>query len=116
RHRAAALSRVGRTRRWLFAGAAALSAGLAAGVSQAAPGHTLKARSTAVPSPEPRRVPPPSSRPASSGAAKSSAAQMPPLASAAELGLQGPSQPPQAAPSSQSAPPPTPAPAPAPAQ
>jgi hypothetical protein len=109
-HRDAALARIGRARRWLIAGAAGLTGGLAAFVSATAHGHTLH-RSTVVPAPT-----------RATGNA-SSTAHMPPLASASSLGLQGPvanPQPPssgggqQQSNSSPSQPQATPAPAPAP--
>jgi hypothetical protein len=89
--RDAALLRISRTRRWLIAAAAAGSAGVAALVSSVAPGHTLGSKSKA------------GSLRATAGAGASSAAasggavsnKMPPLASAAALGLQGPSSAPQ---------------------
>jgi hypothetical protein len=85
--RDAALSRVGRARRWLIVAAAALTAGLAALVSAIAPGRTLGARAQV-------RVP------VTNGSVRSaSATQMPPLASPSTLGLRGPSVGPQAAPS-----------------
>jgi hypothetical protein len=82
--RDAALGRVARTRRWMFAGAAALTAGIAGLVSSVAPGRTLSSRSqaSAVSKSAPR-------------ASVSAAPKMPPLASPSSLGLQGPSQAPQ---------------------
>ena len=115
--RDAALDRVSRTRRWVIAGAAALTAAFAALVSAIAPGHTLGARAEAQ-----------TAGGASAPARGAGSTQMPPLASPAALGLQAPGQAPQAAsaPSQQAAPDPTqqgapntsqsvPAPAPAPA-
>jgi hypothetical protein len=81
-HRDAALARIGRARRWLIAGAAGLTGGLAAFVSATAHGHTL--RKGAV-SPASTRSTGPSTNPA----------RMPPLASPSSLGLQGPDQNPQ---------------------
>lgn len=83
-HRDAALARIGRARRWVIAGAAGLTGGLAAFVSATAHGHTLhKGAVTATPAP--------------ARATRSSApsVQMPPLASPNSLGLQGPVQDPQ---------------------
>ena len=117
--RDAALGRVGRTRRWLIAGAAGLTAAFAALVSAVAPGRTVAARS------QPGGV-----TEARTSSPSASSTAMPPPASPSRLGLRSPEQPPQAAslpppaasvppqaPSdpSQAAPPPTPAPAPVPA-
>jgi len=139
--RDAALARVSRTRRWVWAGAAALTAAFAALVSAIAPGRTLAAKS------------PSASESASAAGATSSTGsgrtngsastngstlpRMPAPAGASDLGLQGPDQAPssssgggssssssgggssqsQSAPAqsdpSQSAPAPAPAPAPA---
>jgi hypothetical protein len=119
--RDAALRRVSRVRRWSLAGAAGLTAGVAAFVSAVAPGKSLSAKRRATA----QLTPPTRTRaPANDGRAK-----MPPLASASDLGLQGPSESPQAsakpdptqtpqdqsqAPPDQSQVAPTPAPAPAP--
>jgi hypothetical protein len=84
--RDAALDRVGRTRRWAMAGAAGLTAAFAALVSVVAPGRTLAARTRGGGATEARTATP-----------STSSAQMPPLASPAQLGLQSPEQPPQAA-------------------
>jgi hypothetical protein len=84
--RDAALARVNRVRRWTFVGAAGLTAGVAALVSAVAPGRSLGAKTRLAEEVALRQVPRTSSRP-----------QMPPLASAGELGLQGPSSSPQAA-------------------
>jgi len=117
--RDAALDRIGRTRRWVIAGAAGLTAAFAALVSAIAPGRTLAARAPGGGVAEAR-----------TSTQSASPAQMPPLASPSQLGLQGPDQPPQAASSpsqapsgqsqaptqsdpSQAAPAPAPAPAPA---
>jgi hypothetical protein len=78
--RDAALGRVGRTKRWAILGAAGLTAGFAALVSSVAPGKTFKHGGTAARSAAATRT-----RPRSTGSAK-----MPPLASASQLGLQGP--------------------------
>jgi hypothetical protein len=96
--RDAALERVSRTRRWVIAGAAALTAAFAALVSAIAPGRTLGAGAQAQTLEGTR-----------ASARAVTATQMPPLASPADLGLQGPSQAPQAAssPSQQAAPGPT---------
>jgi hypothetical protein len=114
--RDAALTRVSRVRRWTLVAAGALTAGFAALVSAIAPGHSLGAKT--------RGHAPLSARQAPRTGSRRSQLQMPPLASASDLGLQGPSSSPQAAPSSpapsnqsQAAPPPAPvAPAPAPSQ
>jgi hypothetical protein len=81
-HRDAALARIGRARRWLIAGAAAVTGGLAAFVSATAHGHTLH-KSTVLPT-----------RTRATGTS-STRVQMPPLASPSSLGLQGPVQDPQ---------------------
>ena len=92
--RDAALHRVSRARRWLILAAGALSAAFAALVSAITPGHTLGARAQA------QTLTPgsTSSSQATKGSpsSSSSATKMPPLASPAALGLQGPSQDPQA--------------------
>ena len=98
--RDSALQRVGRTRRWVIAAAAALTAGFAAIVSAIAPGRTIGAHAqTRALGLGSTRTPP---RPLAS-------TRMPPLASAQDLGLQGPSSAPQAAPtpSQQAAPSPS---------
>lgn len=81
-YRDAALARVGHARRWMIAGAAGLTAGLAAFVSATAHGRTLSKTHAPI-----RSV---SSSPSTS-------ARMPPLASPSQLGLQGPAQDPQPA-------------------
>lgn len=101
--RDAALQRVSRARRWLILAAGALSAAFAALVSAIAPGHSLGARpqvQTLASGSTGGSAASQGSRPASSA----SAAKMPPLASPGDLGLQGPTQDPQAAsdPSAQS--------------
>jgi hypothetical protein len=85
--RDAALVRVSRVRRWMIAGAAALSAGFAALVSSLAPGHTLKPKSSSGGTVS-------ASSTASTAPAKTYN-RMPPLASPGDLGLQGPSSAPQ---------------------
>jgi hypothetical protein len=94
--RDAAIARVSRARRWALLGAAVLTAGFAALVSAIAPGRSLGAKARATAYVAPRSAP----RHAASHL------QMPPLASAGDLGLQGPSSAPQPA----AAPAPTPAP------
>jgi hypothetical protein len=100
--RDAALQRISRTRRWMLAGAAALTAGLAALASALLPGKSFGAGATHH----------------AQAAASTSATATPPLpaaANAAELGLTASGQAPQSAPAP-SAPAPQPqAPAPQPA-
>ncbi|MBV9002738.1 MAG: hypothetical protein JO304_27025 [Solirubrobacterales bacterium] len=84
RTRDAALARVGRTRRWVIAGAAALTAGIAGLVSAVAPGRSLASKS---------HVPAATARSSPSG---STIPPLPPVASAGDLGLQGPGQAPSA--------------------
>ena len=87
-----ALVRVGRTRRLMIAGAAALTAALAALASVLLPGKSLAAKShTAV------------SAGAKVATAPGAAPQLPAPANAAQLGLQSSGQAPQAAPASQAA-------------
>ena len=131
--RDAALARVGRTRRWVIAGAAALTAGIAALVSAVAPGRSLASKTTSGSAASSETASASGAGVASSsGSSRSSIPAMPPPASAGDLGLQSPdsapspdnqSQPqsapsqPQSAPSqpqSQPAPQPQPVPAPAP--
>ncbi len=103
--RDAALSRVSRARRWVFAGAAALTAGFAALVASVAPGRTLH-HATATGGAATPTVPAARGKTLSASASP----QLPPLASPGELGLQSPGQAPQSAPSqqqSQSAPDPS---------
>jgi hypothetical protein len=98
--RDAALIRVSRTRRALFVGAAALSAGLAVVVSAVAPGRSLGAKPTF------RAAVPTAATTASVTGASSTQSRpvrMPPLASPGELGLQAPNAAPQSAPSQSSA-------------
>lgn len=80
--RDATLARIGYARRWLIAGAAGLTAGLAAFVSATAHGRTLK-KGTVV------------AVPSRNSGSSSTAVQMPPLASPTSLGLQGPVENPQ---------------------
>jgi hypothetical protein len=115
--RDAALARAGRVRRWTIAGTAALTAAFAALVGAIAPGRSLGAKRSAA------------ATTTASTASSSSSSAMPPLASAGQLGLQGPSQSPQPGPdqtqtntspqqstppAQQAAPAPQPAPTPAP--
>ena len=88
RERDAALGRVGRTRRWVILGAAGLTAGFAALVSSVAPGKTLK----------PSRATVRSEAATTTRHRSTRSTKMPPLASASQLGLQGPGAPPQSAP------------------
>ncbi len=98
--RDAALGRISRTRRWMLAGAAALTAGLAALASALLPGKSLGAKPTTV-----------AATAARTGASRAPVTpQLPSPASSAQLGLNAPGQAPQSAPA------PQPAPAPAPAQ
>jgi hypothetical protein len=91
--RDAALRRVSRARRWMIIGAGGLSAAFAALVSAVAPGHSLGAKTHAeVASTGSART----AKASTAAASTASAPRMPPLASASELGLQGPSQDPQA--------------------
>jgi hypothetical protein len=80
--RDAALTRIGRTRRWVIVGAAGVTAGVAAFVSATAHGRTLKKGTAA-------RVP------VRTAAPSSTSVQMPPLANPSSLGLQGPVTDPQ---------------------
>jgi hypothetical protein len=88
--RDAALERVSRTRRWMILAAGALSAAFAALVSAIAPGHSLSGRAQAQ-TLSAGRV-----GAAARTSGRASSTRMPPLASPADLGLQGPSQNPQA--------------------
>ncbi len=95
--RDAALARVGRTRRWAVVAVAGLTAAFAALVSAIAPGHSLGAKGRVTAHVSARTATKPTTN----------HLKMPPLASAGDLGLQGPSSAPQpsAAPSpAQSAP------------
>jgi hypothetical protein len=100
--RDAALGRVSRTRRWMIVAAAGLTAGLAALASVLLPGKSLGAKSPSAVAVHTQGA----------AASRSSTPQLPAPADAAQLGLQGAGQAPQA-----STPPPQqaqPAPAPAP--
>jgi hypothetical protein len=88
--RDAALERIGRTRRWVIAGAAALTAGIAALVSAVAPGRTLNSKPVARTEA--------STAPATQNATADAIPKMPAPAGADQLGLQGPSQAPQPVP------------------
>ena len=90
--RDAALARVRRTRRWVIAGTAALTAGFAALVAALAPGRSLASKSPAA-----TEVASASGKTATGARSASSVPQLPPAANPDSLGLQGPSQPPQAA-------------------
>lgn len=94
--RDAALARIGRTRRWVIAGAAALTAGFAGLVAAIAPGRSLASKSSA--RTEATSAPP------STRSGSPSIPRMPPPASAGDLGLQGPGQAPSAPPDDQSQP------------
>jgi hypothetical protein len=94
--RDAALARISRTRRWVIAGAAMLTAGFAALVSVVAPGRSLASKSHAGTDPATTSASPRGST------GKSSIPRMPPPANSGALGLQGPDQAPS---SDQSQPP-----------
>jgi len=85
--RDAALARVRRTRRWVIAGAAALTAGFAALVSAVAPGRSIAEKSAAKSGVR--------TEASTSGSSSSAIPQLPPAANPDTLGLQGPSQSPQ---------------------
>jgi hypothetical protein len=91
--RDAALARLSRTRRWVIAGAAVLTAGFAALVSAVAPGRSLASKKSSSGTET-------EAASASSSARGSSSAipRMPPPANPSELGLQGPSQAPSSVP------------------
>ncbi len=89
--RDAALARVGRTRRWIIAGSAALTAGIAALVSAAAPGRTLSPSSHVQTEASTAGSP-------SRATASSAIPKLPALAKPGALGLQGPGQAPQSVP------------------
>jgi len=91
--RNAALRRVSRTRRWVIAATAALTAGFAALVSAVAPGHSVASQY------EPR------SAAESRAGGPSGLPAMPAPANPADLGLQGPSQAPTPAPDQSQSPP-----------
>ena len=84
--RDAALARISRTRRWVIAGAAVLTAGFAALVSAVAPGRSLASKSNAGTNPATTSA---STR---GSAGSTSIPQMPPPANPGALGLQGPDQ------------------------
>jgi hypothetical protein len=86
--RDAALWRLSRMRRWVFIGAAALTAGFAALVSAVAPGKTLHSSSSTAT---------PALSPAAGRPTLTASAQFPPLAPASEL-LHAPDQAPLPAP------------------
>jgi len=90
--RDAALARVRRTRRWVIAGTAALTAGFAALVAALTPGRSLASKSPAA-----TEVASASGGSATRARSASSVPQLPPAANPDSLGLRGPSQPPQAA-------------------
>jgi hypothetical protein len=90
--RDAALDRIGRTRRWVLAGTAALTAAAAGLVSAIAPGRSLGAKPAGASESAVSTTAATSSHPA----ARATAPQMPPLADPSSLGLSGPSQPPSA--------------------
>lgn len=85
--RDAALDRVSRVRRRMIVGAGALSALGAAIVATTAPGRTIRPSTGAL-----------------TTSSSSSSAALPPLATPAQLGLEGPNQPPAAASSPSSGP------------
>jgi hypothetical protein len=87
--RDAALARVSRTRRWVIAGTAALTAGSAALVSVVAPGRSLASKQPAGAAAVAH----------SSSSSASAIPRLPPAANPSTLGLQGPDQPPQSIPS-----------------
>ncbi|MBV9364369.1 MAG: hypothetical protein JO286_24975 [Solirubrobacterales bacterium] len=90
--RDAALARVSRTRRWVIAAAAALTAGFAALVSAVAPGKTLTSKSPGLASAA-------TATRSTPGSTRSSAIPaMPPPAKAGDLGLQAPGQAPSSVP------------------
>jgi hypothetical protein len=86
REREAAFARIGRVRGATVIGAGALTAAIAGVVSAVAPGHTLGAKA-------------PVTTASASNAARvrTTALVMPPLDKPGQLGLQGPSSPPQSA-------------------
>jgi hypothetical protein len=83
-----ALARIGRARRWIAVGAAALTAAIAALVSAVAPGRSLASKKVV------RRV----------AAAPVAEPKLPPIATAGDLGLQAPGSAPSASSPSASAP------------
>jgi len=96
--RDAALQRIGRTRRWVIAGTAVLTAGFAALVSAVAPGRSLASkaqpRTEAARATASARTGSTGSGSTRSGSTRSGSAipSMPPPAGAGSLGLQGPDQ------------------------
>ena len=91
--RDAALQRIGRTRRWVIAGTAVLTAGFAALVSAVAPGRSLASKA------QPRTEAATATASARTGSTGSGSTRsgsaipsMPPPAGAGSLGLQGPDQ------------------------
>ena len=109
REREAAFARIGRVRGATVIGAGALTAAIAGVVSAVAPGHTLGAK-----------APVTTASASNATRVRTTALVMPPLDKPGQLGLQGPSSPPQSAqpqgtqPQPQSAPAPAPQSAPAP--
>jgi F0F1-type ATP synthase membrane subunit c/vacuolar-type H+-ATPase subunit K len=103
RTRDAALARISRTRRWVIAGAAALTATLAALASALIPGKSLGAK-----------TPGATRTPTAATNASTRTPALPAPADAAQLGLEGPGSAPQAPPSSPQPAAPQPAPAQAP--
>jgi hypothetical protein len=87
--RDAAIVRVRRTRRWVIAGTAALTAGLAALVSAVAPGRSLASKTSSHAG---------TTTGAGRSASSSAVPQLPPVANPGTLGLKGPSQAPQSVP------------------
>jgi hypothetical protein len=83
--RDAALARISRTRRWLIAAAAALTAAFAAIISAVAPGRSFAAHSSTAAT---------GARPLTASAPASN--KLPPLEDGQALGLGGPAQAPQA--------------------
>jgi hypothetical protein len=88
--RDSALARISRTRRWVIAGAAVLTAGFAALVSAVAPGRSLASK------PQTGTDPATTSASTSASTGSSSIPRMPPPANAGALGLQSPEQAPSA--------------------
>jgi hypothetical protein len=87
-----AIDRINRTRRWVIAGAAVLTAGIAALVSAIAPGRSLASKS------QPRTEASTATASTASSRSSSGIPQMPAPASPGSLGLQGPDQAPSPAP------------------
>ena len=99
--RDAALARVSRTRRWVIAGAAALTAGIAGLVSAVTPGRSLASKSAV--------------RTEASTGSSSAIPPLPPVAGPSSLGLGGDAAPLQSAPPPAPSTPPASSPQPAPA-